>query len=390
MTTAEQPGTQTAQLTLPQELILMLLNEESGHFHQVPGWALNCSIAGAALAELSLIGRIDTDMESLHLLDATPTGHEALDPILEAIAEDSSDHSAQYWVETLAPSAESILDVALERLAEMNVLQHHDGDFWSTSPTAYESQPYTSSTEFIKTRIAKVLFSDEIPEPRDVVIIALVNACDVLRFIFQLDEDSERRVELICKMDLIGRAISDAVKANIAGPAFRQPRLAKPIPRVSLTKLIRSPHVREGNMPAIFTELYKEHGPVFEVKFPFREPMIFLAGPETNRWVNRYGRMYLRSKDYFEGLEKVYGASRTIHSLDGGDHFRMRRAMQSSYSRATVLRHLDSILNNARGHMADWKEGDSISTGTMLRLYMNAQISPMMTSLETQDLIEGE
>ncbi len=48
------------QLTLPEELILMLLNEESGYFHQVPGWDLNCAVAGAALAELSLISRIDT------------------------------------------------------------------------------------------------------------------------------------------------------------------------------------------------------------------------------------------------------------------------------------------------------------------------------------------
>ena len=45
----------THPLTLTQELILMLLNEESGYFHQVPGWDLNCAIAGAVLAELSLL-----------------------------------------------------------------------------------------------------------------------------------------------------------------------------------------------------------------------------------------------------------------------------------------------------------------------------------------------
>ena len=28
-------------LSLPEELILMLLNEETGYFHQVPGWHLN-------------------------------------------------------------------------------------------------------------------------------------------------------------------------------------------------------------------------------------------------------------------------------------------------------------------------------------------------------------
>ena len=31
-------GVTTQPLSLPEELILMLLNEETGYFHQVPGW----------------------------------------------------------------------------------------------------------------------------------------------------------------------------------------------------------------------------------------------------------------------------------------------------------------------------------------------------------------
>ena len=59
-------------LGLPEELILMLLNEETGYFHQVPGWALNCAVIGAVLAELSLLSRIDTDLDFLFVVDATP------------------------------------------------------------------------------------------------------------------------------------------------------------------------------------------------------------------------------------------------------------------------------------------------------------------------------
>ena len=64
-------GLATQPLSLPEELILMLLNEETGYFHQVHGWELNCALVGAVLAELSLLSRIDTDMESLHLVDPT-------------------------------------------------------------------------------------------------------------------------------------------------------------------------------------------------------------------------------------------------------------------------------------------------------------------------------
>ena len=83
MATTSTEGLTTQPLTLTQELILMLLNEETGYFHRVPGWDLNCAVVGGVLAELSLRSRIDTDMESLFLVDKTETGNSALDPILE-------------------------------------------------------------------------------------------------------------------------------------------------------------------------------------------------------------------------------------------------------------------------------------------------------------------
>ena len=67
-------GLTTHPLSLPEELIILLLNEQNGYFHQVPGWELNCAVVGAVLAELSLLSRIDTDMESLLLVDRTEIG----------------------------------------------------------------------------------------------------------------------------------------------------------------------------------------------------------------------------------------------------------------------------------------------------------------------------
>ena len=53
-------STRPAQsLSLLEEFILLLVNEQNGYFHQVPGWDLNCTVIGAVLAELSLKSRID-------------------------------------------------------------------------------------------------------------------------------------------------------------------------------------------------------------------------------------------------------------------------------------------------------------------------------------------
>lgn len=313
----------TQQLTLPDELVLTLLNEESGYFRQVPGWNLNCAVVGSALAELSLQGRIDTDMEALILLDQTPTGDPCLDPTLQAVAGEPRRRNAQYWVERLAPHAEAIIDMTLDRLVKLDILQHHDGDFWSLSQTTWRSgfqagSEVGTAVEFVKTRISRAIFSDEIPDPRDIIIICLIDTCDVLRFIFELDEESEARVEQVTRMDLIGRSIAEAVHENIARPLFQETTLSKSIPVVALRKLMRNEHVKTGNIPALFAQLGEEYGPVFELRPPFSENMIILVGPETNHWMHRHGRTYLRARDYMESFEKIYGGlGRSIRMLPG-------------------------------------------------------------------------
>ena len=150
----------TQQLTLPEELLLLLLNEESGYFRQVPGWDLNCAVVGAVLAELSLVSRIDTDMESLILLDKAATDDPVLDDILKEIADEPAQQNAQYWIEPLAPHAESIIDLALDRLVEWQVLEYHDGEFWTLSRSAWHAQLRNGSeegtaAEFVTMRISR-------------------------------------------------------------------------------------------------------------------------------------------------------------------------------------------------------------------------------------------
>ena len=386
-------GMTTHLLSLPEELVIMLLNEQNGYFHQVPGWELNCAVVGAVLAELSLRSRIDTDMESLLLVDRTETGNPTLDSILKQIADEPVQRNAQYWIERLAVQAESVIDMTLDRLVELKVLKHYDGEFWTLVPTKWYVDLEGNTEErnvgqLIKARIRGVIFTDTIPDPRDSIIISLVNTCDVFRFIFELNEEAEDRINFICNVELIGRSIADAVKYNIASPLLRYSSLTKQIPPVSLHRLTFSPHVRQGNIPALFADLTREYGPVFEIRRPFAKPMIFVAGTRINRWVHRHGRMYLRAKDYFADFEKVYGASGVLPSLDGTDHFRLRRAMSPAYSRARLESQLDQVYHHARQFMATWTVGDSFSATNMCRRMINAQISPLSVSVDTQDIID--
>lgn len=380
-------------LSLPEELILMLLNEENGYFYQVPGWHLNCAVVAAVLAELSLTSRIDSDLESVRLVDGAETGDPALDPIIEEIAGESARHDAQYWIERLAPRAEPIIDLTLERLVGLRILQHHSGDFWTIAPTAPQAEFFSSThgsapVLFVKTRISEAVFSDEIPDTRDIIIICLIDTCDVFRFMFTLDEETEKRIDFICNMDLVGRSIADAVAHSLAGPLLRHSSTTAEIPKVGLRKLLLNLHGRDGNLPALLAGLAQEHGPVFRIDPPFSEPLIFLAGLETNRWAHRDGRKHLRARDCFSDFEKAYGASGVLPSLDGTDHFRLRKAMQPAYSRSRLAGHLDQLYRHARNHMAEWAVGDSLPAARMCRLMVNAQLSPLSLGIDSQDIID--
>ncbi len=375
-------------LSLPEELLLALLDEERGYFRQVPGWNLHCAMVGAALGELSLLGRIDTDLESLTLVDATDTGRPLLDPILREIATETELHDARYWIERLAPQSESVISQALDELVRRQILDAHPGGFYTFTrrQRAGETPPGEDypAGEFVIARLTRIIFADEFPDPRDVIIVGLVNACHVFHLMYPIDEEVEERIQLVCRMDLIGRAIAEAVSQSIIAPSLRRPSLTKKIPTVSLRDLVFNRELREGRLPAGFAYLADKYGPVFELRLPFRQNVIFLAGLKTNEWAHRMGRVYLRSKEYFEGVDKAYGVSRSMHSIDGADHFRFRKSLHTAYSQKTLTKRLDEVYDLSRAHMAGWDVGTTMPVQVMLRPFVNAQSSPLLASIDTQ------
>ena len=379
-------------MRFPEELLLLLHVDESGYFLPIPPWKMSFALAGGVLMELSLENRIDSDLDSIMLTDPTPTGDEMLDPALDEIARSEKVHSPEYWVERIAQRGEEIIDMAIDRLVAKGIFESDDGGYWSLSHRVTRTGRYPLmdgwAGEEIKGRIFRVLFDDEIPEPRDVAIIGLVHYCDGFRAMLDADEYelAETNIKLYAGMDLIARAIALAVRSS--RPLRRRSRLTKRIPDVSLLELLRTRHARTGNLPALFAELAEEHGPVFQLRVPFAKPIIFLAGPQINHWVNRHGRMYLRARDYFADFEKVYGASGVLPALDGTDHFRLRKAMAPAYSRRRLQDQLDQLFGYARGYMADWKVGESYPARHMCRRMINAQISPMSVSVDSQDIFD--
>ena len=200
-------------LRFPEEVLLLLLNDEGGRFLSVPNWSLDYAMAGGVLMDLALENRIDTDLEQLALVDASPVGDSLLDPTLADIAA-MENHNARFWIERTAGRAGAIREEALSRLITLGILEARDDRFlWVFRSRRYPIIDGKADRE-VKLRIMGALLSDEIPDPRDVVIICLADACGIFRRLLSRQElaRASARIEQIRRLDLIGQAMSQAIR----------------------------------------------------------------------------------------------------------------------------------------------------------------------------------
>ena len=200
-------------LRFAEEITLLMLDDEDGGFVRMPGWSMQCAFAGAVLMDLALANRIDTDLKRLVLIDPTPSGDDLLDPTLALIAQATETHDARHWVDHIADGADEIRERALARLVERGILRREDDRFlWVFQSRRYPIVDGEAERE-VKLRIMEVLFGNEIPDPRDIVLICLADACGILRELLSAREleRATERIEEVRKLDLIGQAVSKAV-----------------------------------------------------------------------------------------------------------------------------------------------------------------------------------
>ncbi len=195
-------------LTFAEELLLLGHDENSGNFHDLPDILFDAALAGAVLMDLAIRNRIDVDLEKLIILDQTPTGEELLDHALAALVQHPEIATTADALDLLRKEGGAIEDKAIARLLERGILRREAARiFWVFETRRY---PLIDGKELqeVKLRIAELLFSDTIPDPHDVVIIGLAQACGLLERVFAPNEleHCRGRIEQIAKFDLIGQA----------------------------------------------------------------------------------------------------------------------------------------------------------------------------------------
>jgi hypothetical protein len=196
-----------------EEIVLLQLDDSQGRFVNLPLSAADVVLAGAALMELALANRIDSDLNELILIDRTPTGDDILDDVLSQLGEAGGELSAAAVLERISGQGEKYQDIALKRLIAKGILREEEGRFlWVFHTHRYPVVDDREQRE-VRARLRQLVLSDDIPDPRDIVLICLIEACGLLGLVLSPDEiaKTQTRVDELGRLDLIGQAVTKAV-----------------------------------------------------------------------------------------------------------------------------------------------------------------------------------
>ena len=390
-------------LRLAEELLLLLLDDRTGGFSGVPDRTLGYALAGAALMDLALEGRIDTDADSLILTDPAPVGDELLDSILAGVAEELGARPDApptiFWIRRVAERADELRDGALSRLAARGILDTDEGlATFSLSRLVARTRRYPLAEgepeREIHDRVMGVLFGGDIPSPSDAMIVGLAHACGAFRQMLTAEEyeEARERIELVARLDLIGRSVTGAIRhlSLAESQAMRRVVLERGggWPRASgRLPVIGHAHRLGGDLRAFFTQQYLRHGPVFEVD-AFGKRFVVMAGQEANQFMIREGRSHLRTREVWAGFSSELGAANIVTGLDGAEHRRLRGAMRDGYSRQFILEHVPETVAVVERELARLPPDGPVPAFHAMQRVMTEQVSLLACRTSSLDYVD--
>ncbi|MFP4084593.1 MAG: GOLPH3/VPS74 family protein [Desulfonatronovibrio sp.] len=201
-------------LNFAEEILLLTLDDKTGTFYNLPKDVIRTALAGALLMDLALANRIDTDLESLTVVSTEPTGDPLIDQVLQRLQGSDSRHTTSHWVNEIAWHSGKLREQVLQSLIDKGVLKIQDRKIlWVFAKRKY---PLMNDREVkeVRARLRELVFNQDIPDPREAVLIGLLYACNMVDTLFteqELPEVMPRLTEL-AKLDLIGREVAQSIR----------------------------------------------------------------------------------------------------------------------------------------------------------------------------------
>lgn len=210
-TTAERPD-----LYLHEAILLLTLHDKKGTTGGNDSYRF--ALGGAILTELVLASKIRIvswkRTNRVEPVDAVPLGEPLLDECLEKITQSKRPKSASSWVSRFA-SIRRLKHRVAERLCKRGLLEKQErkvfGLFNRWTYPAVDPEPERQLVELIR----RVVIEHDVPDPRILVLVSLMNGADLLASILGKKVVKENRdwIKRLVEGDAVGKATKQALDA---------------------------------------------------------------------------------------------------------------------------------------------------------------------------------
>ena len=154
----------------------------------------------------------------------------------------------------------------------------HGNCYFLTAPVPRPRRYPTAdggSTDEVRIQLMKVLFSTDIPDPRDTDLIGLAEACGVFtRILSRAELERVRaRIELVKSLNLLGRSVAPVIGDDLRQRAAAR-RTYQPIPDARGLPLIGVALVMNSDLQEFVSGRYRDYRPICRISVPSRSMIV--------------------------------------------------------------------------------------------------------------------
>ena len=203
------------RLTLPEDVVLLALDEGSGRLRALPDRALDYALAGAFLAELTCSGHVDLAGDEVHFREARPPEDERIAGIFREIA-GLDERSLSHVLSFLAAEGTELRERVVSDLVKKGILEKtEEAILWVFHRTRYPAKDHRQE-EVVCARLRRAILRGEEVEPSeaDVILVGLVHACQLEQLFLSEEElrGNREHIQALARSHIISRTVFDTIQ----------------------------------------------------------------------------------------------------------------------------------------------------------------------------------
>lgn len=172
------------KIRFSEQILLLMLDEDTGKIYPQPGQYFDYALAGALLLELVDLGIIRLHQGYLRILQQQPLEDPALNTIMHYLLNFENDIPIESLFPDILHSVSALIPSLLNHLVQKGILeQGHNRYCWIRTPQSNPDDPYN-----VQLMLKNAIFNEKTPHENAVIFMGIASVTGLLTHIFRQED----------------------------------------------------------------------------------------------------------------------------------------------------------------------------------------------------------